>query len=100
MTYPEASVSEPLLRSVASSSYTKYKTTATPVTDLLVELTATASEDSAGLMITLNGTFGADVMPIYILGLAVNDTEIALDSITSPAGSYLAGLEIVEVAAE
>ena len=102
MTYPEASVSEPLLRSVASSSYPKFKpTTATPVTDLLVELTATATEDTAGLMITLNGTFGADVMPIYILGLAVNDTEIPLESITSPVGdTYEAGLEIVEVAAE
>ena len=101
MTYPEASVSEPLLRSV-NSGYNKFKpTTATPVTDLLVELTATATEDTAGLMITLNGTFGADVMPIYILGLAVNDTEISLDSITSVnGGDYTAGLEIVEVAAE
>ena len=98
LTYPEAAVTGPLLR--ASVTNTKFQpTTAVDADYGFVELTATATEETSGLMITLNGTFNIEepILPLYIAQISINDVDVALDTVTSPSGSYFADLEIEEI---
>ena len=94
--YPATgTVTGPLLRG-NNSAFTKYQpTTAAAITEGdwagYVELTATATETTDGLLITLNGSdFGTEEDYVYIAEIAVGEQTVALDTvgnITSGTGA-------------